>query len=442
SMIPTAASETQATAESSESPQISALESETLDPEFFLAKPNVLGLSAPVDNDDVVVNCEGDTSLSANDEPKASSAVAPATHILRFHETSGPPTIQATLSDEQTAAEPSEINYLLQSETVDPNRSCSRCRESWASSTSSISPFEYEHFLAPSPTEEVGMTCSTDNGQSNHNPEEDEGIASEKRSYDPVPQCLSITKANNDSLTGSVAIIQRERTSAEDEARPSTSVAPTQPAAVLCRQPVRPVIRITPPSPTNTIQPSQSIAMNRYNSARPPYYRRVPYSPASSDGPGLVRQADRLAVPSFNRSRSHRFQTARLPQPEDAVASVNRRCFDRSVGLVEVITIAEVGPDTSAKFLRVLSPQGNAEGHTAPVGIRGLSESRSPCPSAESLGYPEDSVNQPGVKLSAAGEGGPFVKCCTKSIASCVEEAKKGQSGFRDARSTTSPEAG
>ncbi|KAG8925813.1 hypothetical protein FRC01_009651 [Tulasnella sp. 417] len=238
------------------------------------------------------------------------------------------------------------------------------------------------------------MTTSAENGQSDLNLEEDEGITSEKRSYDPVPQCLSITRANNDSLTSSGAIIQRKRTSAEDEARPSSSVAPSQPAAVLCPQPVRPVIRITPPSPTNTIQPSQSnllaqrTAMNRYNSARPPYYRRVPHSPASSDGPGFVRQADRLQVPSFKRSRSRRFKTAESSQPEDAVAGLNRRGIDRSVGLVEE----------------------NAEGQTAPVGIHGLSKSRSPRPSAETLqsfGYPADSVNQPGVKLSAAGEGEP-----------------------------------
>ncbi|KAG8925814.1 hypothetical protein FRC01_009652 [Tulasnella sp. 417] len=388
STVPTAASETQATAESSE---ISALESETLDPEFSLAKPNVLGLSAPVDNNDAVVNCEGDASLSANDETRTSSTVAPATHTPRFYETSGQPTIQATLSDERTAAEPSEINYLLQS---DPNRSCSRCRGSWASSTSSISPFEYEHFLAPSPTEEVGMTSSAENGESDLNPEEDEGKTSEKRSYDPVPQCMSITRANNDSLTSSCAIIPQERTSAEDEAKPSSSVAPTQPPAVLCRQPVRPVIRITPPSPTNTIQPSQSnllaqrTAMNRYNSARPPYYRRVPHSPASSDGPGLVRQADRLAVPSFQRSRSRRFKTAESSQPEDVMTGLNRRDFNHPVSLAER----------------------TPERHTTPVGIQRLSKSGSPRPSAETLqsfDYPGDSVNQPGVKLSAAGEGEP-----------------------------------
>ncbi|KAG8928643.1 hypothetical protein FRC01_005620 [Tulasnella sp. 417] len=153
--------------------------------------------------------------------------------------------------------------------------------------------------------------------------------------------------------------------------------------------------------------------MNRYNSARPPNHRRVPYSPASSDGPGLVRQADRLAVPSFQRSRSRRFQTAGSSQPEDAVAGVNRRSLDRPVGLVE---------DT-------------AEGHITPVGIHGLSKSGSPCPSAETLpkfGYSGDSVSQgsaplthrihgtpsgsskrdgraigPGVKLSAAGGAEP-----------------------------------
>ncbi|KAG8896044.1 hypothetical protein FRC01_012061 [Tulasnella sp. 417] len=212
-------------------------------------------------------------------------------------------------------------------------------------------------------------------------------MVSDRSSHDPALQSVSIANANNRSSAGSPEIdarsVQRERdTIAGHEARSSSLVAPPEPTAVYLMEPVGIIVQVIPPSPTDTIEPSQSNliaqrrAMRRYNSHRQPTDRRASTSPAGSDGPGLVDgQAGLLTVPPFRKSRSRRRRTAESSQPEDVLARSNRRSLDPLVDLIEKTTDA----------------------HTRPINIQGFSASRSSPLDAETVptsGYPSDSVKR------------------------------------------------
>ncbi|KAG8896288.1 hypothetical protein FRC01_011903, partial [Tulasnella sp. 417] len=231
------------------------------------------------------------------------------------------------------------------------------------------------------------MAVFAKNDQPNVNAALGDRIVSDRSSNYPALQSVSIANANNRSSAGSPQIdarfVQRERdTSAGHEARSSSLVAPPEPTAVYLMEPVGIIVQVIPPSPTDTIEPSQSNliaqrrAMKRYGCHRQPTDRRASTSPAGSDGPGLVDgQAELLTVPPFRKSRSRRRRTAGSSQSEDVVARSNRRGLDALVDLIEKPT----------------------DVHNKPINIEGFSKSRPSPPHAETVptsGYPGDPVKR------------------------------------------------
>ncbi|KAG8931027.1 hypothetical protein FRC01_001935 [Tulasnella sp. 417] len=354
-----------------------------VEPEFSLVNRNVLVAAGSANDDD----SERDKSLSARDEVDASPAVAPPPPDSPLHENSGQPMTQAVPSDSQATTELPETSDALGVEAVDPSCPSSPWRDSLELSAPLISFSEEESFFSPPLRGELDMATFGENDQPTANAAEGNRIVSDRSSYDPALQSVSIANANNRSSAGSpdidAKLVQRERdTSAGHAARSSSLVAPPEPTAVYLMEPVGIIVQVIPPSPTDTIEPSQSNliaqrrAMRRYNPHRQPTDRRASTSPAGPDGPGVVDgQAGLLTVPPFRKSRSRRRRTAESSQSEDVVARLNGRGLDPLVGFIEKPTDA----------------------HTEPINIEGFSESRPSPPNAETVptsGYPGDSVKR------------------------------------------------
>ncbi|KAG8912167.1 hypothetical protein FRC01_005255 [Tulasnella sp. 417] len=368
------------------------------------------------DEDDASVNNEVDMRLSAGDEAGSSSVAAPFALNSPSHQSSAESTVETAPSGVQTTADPPESIDALGVEGVDRSCSCSPWRDSCDSSAPLIPFPEDDTFFSPLLRGELDLAVSAQNGQPTVNSADRDRVASERPSYDPAVPCVSIANADNHSLAGSAETdarpVQRDLdTSAVDEARSSSFVAPPQPTAVWHMEPVGLVVQLTPPSPTNTIKPSQNNwlaerrEMNQYN------------------GPGLVgQQAGMPAVPSF-RKRSRRGKTAESSQPEDVVARSNRRGLDLPLGLVERNTDARTRPIEFQGFSPSCPSAPNAE--TVPISgyPTGFVKRASP-PTSQIGGAPFRSAKT-GVKLGAAGEAEPSSRAAPTRSPAVLKKSRK-----------------
>ncbi|KAG8903834.1 hypothetical protein FRC01_008973, partial [Tulasnella sp. 417] len=367
------------------------------------------------DEDDASVNNEVDMRLSAGDEAGSSSVAAPFALNSPSYQSSAQSTVGTTPSDVQTTADPPKSIDALGVEGVDRSCPCSPWRDSCDSSAPLI-PFPEDDTFSPLLRGELDLAAFAQNGQPTVNSADRDRVASERASYDPALQSVSIANADKHSPAGSAEtdarLVQQELdTSAVDEARSSFFVAPPQPTAVWHMEPVGIVVQLTPPSPTNTIRPSQSNwlaerrEMNRYN------------------GPGLVgQQAGMLAVPSF-RKRSRRRRTTESSQPEDVAACSNRRGLDLPLGLVERNTDARSRPIGFQGFSPSCPSAPNAE--TVPIsGYPTGSFKRSSPPTSQIGGAPFRSAKT-GVKLGAAGEAEPSSRVAPTRSPAVLKKSRK-----------------
>ncbi|KAG8925215.1 hypothetical protein FRC01_010486 [Tulasnella sp. 417] len=393
--------------------------------EFDLVNVGTAFLAGEADDHDASVNNEVDMSQSASNEAVFSCAAAPVALNSPSHQRSAESTVATAPSDLQTTTDAPETNDALGVEGVDPSCLCSPWRDSCDSSAPLIPLLEDDTFFSPLLRGELDLAAFAQNGQPTINSAD---VASERFSYDPALQSVSIANADNHSPAGSAEtdarLVQRDLdTSAVDEARSSSFVATPQPTAVWHMEPVGIVVQLTPPSPTNTIKPSESNRLaqrretNRSNSGHQPMYRG---SPLRSDGLGLVgQQPGMLAVPSF-RKRSRRRRMAESSQPEDVVARSSRRGSDLPLGLVETNTDAGAKPIYTQGFST--SPP-NAE--TVPISGSPSDSVKRSSPSTSQIGGAPFRSAKTGVKLCAAGEAEPSSSAAPTRSPAVLRKARK-----------------
>ncbi|KAG8917879.1 hypothetical protein FRC01_002155 [Tulasnella sp. 417] len=400
-------------------------------PEFSFEALNVVVPAGPAD-DGPAVNSEEDTDSSASDDAGPSSTVAPVSSNPLSHENPSEPTIHTASPVVPNVAEPSEINHFLDSEEVDPTSTCSPDRESWASFAYLISLFDDDEYFSPLLRGELDLEGPAENCQAPINSEEGEDVAAERSSYDPVLQCYSIARTDNRSMNDSAEIEsrinRRERgTSAADEARSSSFVAPTPSTAHLRPEHSEIVIKLTPPSPPSSIKPSQSnpfaptTEMNWYTSHRRPHHPRVSSSSATSDRSGLVdRQADGLTVTISAETLSRYLRNGCQPASGGAGASqhlvvvppANRTAVETPRALVEREVITHNTPSKIQALSAARSSGPNAKVAQTATDSADSFDNLSPAttqisgPTTAYVDSAGGSINT-GVTWSAAGEAEP-----------------------------------
>ncbi|KIO19681.1 hypothetical protein M407DRAFT_30682 [Tulasnella calospora MUT 4182] len=188
---------------------------------LFPANLDALGSAGPAEDDGVAVNSEDE---SASDRAGSLSAAAPNPLDPLLHKGS---------SDSVILTAPAQ--HPLPSQSL---------RDSWASSTSSTSLFEYDNPLS-APTGAV----------------QNQDVGCERSSYDPINQCVSLEDINTLGLTGSAendgrTVAKNGSESASAKAGSLVAVAPTPSTGVSHPECCKVVIKITPPSPPTTMRPS------------------------------------------------------------------------------------------------------------------------------------------------------------------------------------------